>query len=132
MLAEGTKNYTSRRLAEEIERLGASISASASTIFALVAASALSLYNSTFCVDDGNHFHPEFPEEELNLYRQNAIVNLKYQRSQASFLANEQRRAFCTANTRMRSFRVASDIENITRENSSSSTGKFSCRTTRF
>jgi zinc protease len=91
MLNEGTKNYTSRQLAEEIERLGASISTSASGDFTIVAASALSLYNSDVLrLMTEILFTPTFPEEELNLYKQNAIENLKYQRSQASFLANEQ------------------------------------------
>jgi predicted Zn-dependent peptidase len=118
MLSEGTKNYTSRRLAEEIERLGASISASASDDFALVAASALSLYNSDVLrLMTEIIFTPTFPEEELNLYRQNAIENLKYQRSQASFLANEQ-----TARILYGEHPYAvvspspSDIEKITRE----------------
>jgi predicted Zn-dependent peptidase len=118
MLSEGTKNYTSRRLAEEIERLGASISASASDDFTLVAASALSLYNSDVLrLMTEIIFTPTFPEEELNLYRQNAIENLKYQRSQASFLANEQ-----TARILYGEHPYAvvspspSDIEKITRE----------------
>lgn len=91
MLSEGTENYTSKRLAEEIERLGASISVSSSDDFAIVAASALSLYNADILrLMAEMVFAPTFPEDELNLYRRNAIENLKYQRSQASFLANEQ------------------------------------------
>ena len=91
MLSEGTRNYSSKRLAEEIERLGASISASASDDFTIIAASALSLYNSDILrLITEMVFTPTFPEQELNLYKQNAIENLKYQRSQASFLANEQ------------------------------------------
>ncbi len=43
MLTEGTENYTSLQLAEKIERLGSSISASASDDFTIIAASALSL-----------------------------------------------------------------------------------------
>jgi zinc protease len=35
-------------------------------------------------------FKPTFPEDELDLYRRNTIENLKYQRSQPNFLANEQ------------------------------------------
>src|SRR5262249_4097548 len=45
-LTEGTKNYSSRQLAEKVERLGASLSASASDDFTIVAASTLSLYSS--------------------------------------------------------------------------------------
>ncbi len=91
MLSEGTKHYSSLALAEEIERLGASISASASDDFTVVAASALSLYNSDILrLMSELVFFPTFPESELDLYKRNAIENLKYQRSQASFLANEQ------------------------------------------
>ncbi len=91
MLTEGTENYTSRQLAEKIERLGASVSASVSDDFTVVAASALSLYNSEIL-----HLlaevvlRPEFPENELDLYRRNTVEHLKFQRSQPGFLANEQ------------------------------------------
>lgn len=118
MLNEGTKNYTSQRLAEEIERLGASISASASDDFTVVAASALSLYNSDVLrLMTEIVFTPTFPEEELNLYRQNAIENLKYQRSQASFLANEQTARILYGEHPYAVISPApSDIEKITRE----------------
>ncbi|HEX2640135.1 MAG TPA: insulinase family protein, partial [Pyrinomonadaceae bacterium] len=46
MLNEGTLNRSSKQLADEIERLGANLSASASDDFLIVAASALSLYSS--------------------------------------------------------------------------------------
>ena len=91
MLNEGTQNYSSRQLAEEIERLGANISANSSADFTSVSASGLSLYTS----DIFNLFaevilRPTFPESELTLYKQNTIESLKFQRSQPDFLANEQ------------------------------------------
>jgi len=91
MLNEGTLNRSSKQLADEIERLGANLSASASDDFLIVAASALSLYSSAvlnllFEVV----LQPTFPENELDLYRRNTIENLKFQRSQPGFLANEQ------------------------------------------
>src|SRR5689334_3346637 len=46
MLNEGTFEYSSRQLADHIERLGASISVSASDDFTILAASTLSLYSS--------------------------------------------------------------------------------------
>src|SRR4051812_7115112 len=46
MLNEGTENYTSRQLAEKIERLGAGLGASASDDFTTISASSLSLYGS--------------------------------------------------------------------------------------
>jgi zinc protease len=91
LLTEGTANYTSRQLAERVERLGASLSASASDDFTIVAGSALSLYTDEIlemmseCV-----LKPTFPEDELDLYRRNTVEHLKFQRSQPPFLAGEQ------------------------------------------
>lgn len=91
MLTEGTENYSSRELAETIERLGASISANASDDFIILAASTLSMYNSDILrLLAEVVFRPTFPESELDLYRRNTIENLKFQRSQPNFLANEQ------------------------------------------
>ncbi len=91
MLNEGTKNYTSQQLAEEIERLGAKISASSNNDFTIVSASGLSLYSSDiFRLFSEMVLSPTFPEKELSLYKQNTIENLKIQRSQPDFLANEQ------------------------------------------
>jgi zinc protease len=91
MLSEGTESYSSRQLAEKIERLGASVSASASDDFTVLAASALSLYGSEILhLMAEMVLKPAFPESELDLYRRNTIENLKFQRSQPGFLANEQ------------------------------------------
>lgn len=91
MLSEGTRTYSSRQLAEKIERLGASVSASASDDFTVVAASALSLYGSEILQLIAEMvLRPTFPESELDLYRRNMIEHLKFQRSQPGFLANEQ------------------------------------------
>jgi zinc protease len=91
MLTEGTENYTSLQLAEKIERLGASISASVSDDFSIVAASTLSLYSSEVLgLLAEVVLRPTFPENELDLYRRNTVEHLKFQRSQPGFLANEQ------------------------------------------
>ena len=91
MLNEGTKNYSSKQLAEEIERLGANITASSSSDFTIVSASGLSLYTpDVFRLFSEIVLHPTFPESELTLYQQNTIESLKFQRSQPDFLANEQ------------------------------------------
>lgn len=91
MLTEGTENYSSLALAEKIERLGASISASSSDDFTVIAASTLALYNSEILqLMSEIVFRPTFPEDELDLYKRNTIENLKFQRSQPNFLANEQ------------------------------------------
>lgn len=91
MLNEGTQNYSSKLLAEEIERLGASISASSSADFTSVSASGLSLYtDDIFRLFVEVILLPTFPENELDLYKQNTIEGLKFQRSQPDFLAGEQ------------------------------------------
>lgn len=91
MLTEGTENYTSRELAEKVERLGASLHASASEDFIVVASSALTMYSSEMLQLMAEVvFAPTFPESELDLYKRNTIENLKFNRSQPNFLAGEQ------------------------------------------
>lgn len=91
LLNEGTKTRTSQQLAEEIERLGASVSASAGEDNTIVAASALSMYSpDVLKLMADVVLNPIFPESELALYKKNTIENLKYQRSQPAFLADER------------------------------------------
>lgn len=91
MLTEGTESYSSRELAEKIERLGASLHASSSDDFTIISGSALTIYASDILQMMADVvFKPTFPESELDLYRRNTIENLKYNRSQPNFLANEQ------------------------------------------
>ncbi len=91
MLNEGTKTRSSKQLAEEIERLGANISAGANEDNTIIGASSLSLYSADVLrLMADMVLNPTFPEGELALYKKNTIENLKYQRSQPAFLANEQ------------------------------------------
>lgn len=91
MLNEGTENYTSSELAEKIERLGASLSMNAGIDFTIFSGSALSIYgDEVFSLIAEVLFRPTFPQSELELYKRNSIENMKYQRSQPNFLANEQ------------------------------------------
>lgn len=116
MLTEGTENYSSRALAEKIERLGASVSASASDDFTVIAASTLALYNSEILQLVAEIvFKPTFPENELDLYRRNTIEHLKFQRSQPNFLAGEQKaRILYGKHPYSRVSPTAADIESIT------------------
>ena len=118
MLTEGTLNYSSRALAEKIERLGASISANSSEDFVVVAASALSMYSSEVLGLVGEIvFRPTYPEDELSLYRRNTTEHLKFQRSQPNFLANEQTaRILYGEHPYARISPSASDVEKLTRE----------------
>ncbi len=91
MLTEGTEAYSSRELAEKIERLGASLNASSSDDFSVVSASSLTIYGPDMMqLIAEAMFAPTFPEDELVLFKKNTIENLKFQRSQPNFLANEQ------------------------------------------
>lgn len=117
MLTEGTQNYSSRDLAQKIERIGGSLSANASDDFTVVSGSALSLYGTEILqLISEILFRPTFPENELDLYRRNTVENLKFQRSQPGFLANEQAaRLIYGDHPYSRISPGASDIEKLTR-----------------
>src|SRR6476469_1361902 len=70
MLTEGTQNYTSKQLAEKVERLGANLGAHSSDDFTTVSASALSLYSLEVLDLMAEAFlRTAFTENELDLYR---------------------------------------------------------------
>jgi predicted Zn-dependent peptidase len=118
MLSEGTESYSSRQLAEEIERLGASLSANSGSDTTSISASSLTLYASDILrLMAEMILKPTFPEEELDLYRRNTIEGLKFQRSQAGFLADEQVSRIIFGNHPYSKVSPkAEDIEKITRE----------------
>ncbi len=118
MLSEGTESYSSKHLAEEIERLGASLSASSGSDTTSISASSLTLYASDILrLMAEMILKPTFPEEELDLYRRNTIEGLKFQRSQAGFLADEQvSRIIYGSHPYSKVSPKAEDVEKITRE----------------
>ncbi|HVE59135.1 MAG TPA: pitrilysin family protein [Pyrinomonadaceae bacterium] len=118
MLSEGTESYSSKQLAEEIERLGASLSASSGSDTTSLSASSLTLYASDILrLMAEMILKPTFPEEELDLYRRNTIEGLKFQRSQANFLADEQVSRIIYGNHPYAKVSPkAEDVEKITRE----------------
>lgn len=90
MLSEGTESRTSRQLADEIARLGATLTARANADYTTVAASALSIYgDEVLGLMADVVLRPSFPEDELELIKQNSKEGLKQQRAQPSFLASE-------------------------------------------
>jgi zinc protease len=90
MLAEGTETRTSRQIAEEVARYGATLSAGASSDYTTVAASSLAAYaEEVLELLADVALRPSFPEDELNLVKANAQQNLIAQRAQPSFLASE-------------------------------------------
>jgi zinc protease len=118
MLTEGTAKYSSRELAEKIERLGASLSANASEDFLVIAGSSLSIYGSEVLQLIAEiTFRATFPESELDLYKRNTIENLKFQRSQPGFLSNEQvARILYGEHPYSHISPTADDIERLSRE----------------
>ncbi|HEX8635421.1 MAG TPA: pitrilysin family protein [Pyrinomonadaceae bacterium] len=91
MLNEGTETRTSRRIADDVARLGATLGAGASSDNTTVAASSLSQFSDEILELMADiTLRPSFPADELELTKQNALQNLIAQRGQPSFLANEQ------------------------------------------
>ncbi|HEV2799048.1 MAG TPA: pitrilysin family protein [Pyrinomonadaceae bacterium] len=91
MLNEGTETRTSRQIADDVARIGATLGAGASSDNTTVAASALSQFNDRVLELMADiTLRPSFPEDELELTKQNALQNLIAQRGQPSFLANER------------------------------------------
>ena len=90
LLPEGTASKTSKEIADEVARMGASLSAGASSDYTIVAASALSQFNDPILdLLAEVALEPSFPENEVELAKQNTKESLRQQRAQPSFLASE-------------------------------------------
>jgi zinc protease len=90
MLVEGTQSRTSRQIAEEVARLGATLNAGATSDYTTVAASALASFaDEVLELLADVSLRPSFPENEMALAKANAQQNLIAQRAQPSFLASE-------------------------------------------
>ena len=91
LLTEGTTTRTSRQLAEEIERLGASLSVGSNSDFTSVAASGLSGFAPEILelLADVT-LRATFPQNEVDLARENTQQMLIQQRAQPTFLASER------------------------------------------
>lgn len=90
LLPEGTPSKTSKQIADEVARMGASLNAGANSDYTIVAASALARFSdrvlgllAEIVLD------PSFPENEVDLAKQNTKESLRQQRAQPSFLATE-------------------------------------------
>lgn len=90
LLPEGTESKSSREIADEVARMGASLSAGATSDYTIVAASALSQFNDQILgLMAEVVLQPSFPENEVELAKQNTKESLRQQRAQPSFLASE-------------------------------------------
>jgi len=91
LLTEGTATRTSLQIAEEIERLGATLSVGSSSDFTTIAASGLSVYaNEILELVADVTLHATFPQNEVDLARENTQQMLIQQRAQPTFLASER------------------------------------------
>ncbi len=90
LLPEGTTSRTSREIADQVARVGASISAGANSDYTIVAASALRQFSDQILdLMAEVILQPSFPENEVSLAKQNTKESLRQQRAQPSFLASE-------------------------------------------
>jgi len=91
LVTEGTATRTSREIAEEIERLGATLSVGSASDVTTVGASGLSIYTGEILelVADVT-LRATFPENEVALARENTQQLLIQQRAQPTFLASER------------------------------------------
>src|SRR5688500_15480335 len=90
LLTEGTEARTSRQIADEVARLGATLQAGANSDYTTIAASSLAMFSEQILELMADVvLRPVFPENEVDLVKQNTKESLKQQRAQPSFLANE-------------------------------------------
>jgi len=90
LLPEGTESKTSREIADAVARMGASLSAGANSDYTIVAGSALAQFSDHVLELMADVIlNPAFPENEVDLARQNTKESLRQQRAQPSFLASE-------------------------------------------
>ncbi|HEY6660751.1 MAG TPA: pitrilysin family protein, partial [Pyrinomonadaceae bacterium] len=90
LLPEGTNSKTSKEIADEVARMGASLSAGATSDYTIVGASALTQFNDPVLdLMAEVILEPSFPENEVELAKQNTKESLRQQRAQPSFLASE-------------------------------------------
>jgi predicted Zn-dependent peptidase len=93
LIREGTRSRTSRQLAEDIDKLGATINASTgfgSTATVINASGLSDNFDEWFALLTDVLLNPTFPTEEVEKYKARQKVQLKQQRTQPSFLANER------------------------------------------
>ncbi len=91
LVSEGTETRTSRQIAEEIERLGATLSIGSASDFTTIAASSLSIYAAEILdlIADVT-MRSTFPQNEVDLAQENTKQLLIQQRAQPGFLASER------------------------------------------
>jgi zinc protease len=90
MLREGTKTRTSKQIAEQVDQLGASLSANSGSAVTINATGLTDNMEQWMPLMTDILLNPTFPAEELNKLKQRMLTQLKQQRTQPGFLANER------------------------------------------
>jgi zinc protease len=90
LLTEGTASLSSKQIADEVGRMGATLSSGANSDYTTVGASSLATFSDNILdlLADVTR-NPSFPENEVELIKQNTKESLRQQRAQPSFLATE-------------------------------------------
>jgi zinc protease len=92
MLREGTKTRSSRQIAEAVESMGATLNANSglsSPISSITAGGLTENFDQIMELFADVILNPSFPAEDLNKLKTRATAQLRAQRSQPEFLANE-------------------------------------------
>ena len=93
MLREGTRTRTSRQISEDVDRLGATLNASSgfgSTATSINASGLSDNFDQWFALAADILLNPTFPADELAKLKLRMKTQLKLQRTQPSFLADER------------------------------------------
>ena len=91
VMTEGTKTRTARQISEETDAVGGSLSGVAAADSLTVSGSALSEHLARLLVLMADvSRNATFPEDEVNLHKQNRIQSLMADRSDPGFLAEEK------------------------------------------
>jgi len=91
LLTAGTATRSSLQIAQEADRYGGAIAATAAPDYLTVSTSGLANHvTPMFQLLSQVVLHPTFPEEEVALYKQNALQELMAERAQPGFLAGVQ------------------------------------------
>jgi zinc protease len=92
MLREGTKTRSSRQIAEAVESMGATLNANSglsSPISSITAGGLTENFDQIMELFADVILNPSFPADDLNKLKNRATAQLRAQRSQPGFLANE-------------------------------------------
>ncbi|HEY7181845.1 MAG TPA: pitrilysin family protein [Blastocatellia bacterium] len=92
MLREGTKTRSSKQIAEAVESLGATLSSSSSLsspISSIAAGGLTESFDQVMELFADVILNPSFPADDLSKMKNRAVAQLRAQRSQSGFLANE-------------------------------------------